>query len=195
MFEIIGVMTPNVQLTCTWTVSPMSLVAVPVGVGEGGCRDLGHAGDLRQLAVRGRRISEDLVLVLRLDRRVRRGAPGLRVVRGEVGRDARHVLQVDVSEIHATEVERGEGHQKEDRQHQRELDEALAPRTARATGNPKTYGQGGRTDEIEACHQGLSGAGVWVMTEYSASSLTPSLETLPECIARKGQQGYPMVIR
>ena len=33
-----------------------------------------------------------------------------------------------------------------------------------------------------------------VMDRYSMDRLALSLETVPECIARKGQQGYPMVI-
>ena len=44
---------------------------------------------------------------------------------GEVGRDPAHALEVDPAQVDATEVERDDCQEQQDRQHDRELDEAL----------------------------------------------------------------------
>ncbi len=55
------------------------------------------------------------------------------MLRGLVGRDARHLLEVDPAQEDAAEVDRGQREQEKDRNHERELDHALATRSLTAT--------------------------------------------------------------
>ena len=120
---MIGVMRLNWQLSPTVTGAPSSVPGVEDWIGERvGQRPVDEAG-----------VVLDLPPILPALGGVAGGAPGGRVLRGEVGRDPREVLQVHLAEIDPPEVERHQHQEEQDREDEREFDHALATRTLAAT--------------------------------------------------------------
>ena len=128
MFLMTGVMIENSQSNSTVAVSPMPK---PENVGSGasvvGLPAVSSSWQLLAVASLRTWLRYCVIVAASFV------AKSVGVVRGEVGRDAGHVLEVDPAEVHATEVDRDHQEHEDDREHDRELDHALAERAVAVT--------------------------------------------------------------